>query len=103
MTLWYSKRLGDAMYGLEATLETLEAAFQDEYALAGSPLDMAVFTRLESEGRLHCELVVYFSPAAHRSADRFRADPCERPLRAGLDLLAGQPACWSVLFPESSG
>lgn len=103
MTTWYSRNLGDAMYGVDAALEGLEASFQREFALAGGPLDMAVFTRLESEGRLHCERVVYFSPAARSSADMFGSDPCQKPARPGLDLLAGNPACWSVLFPEGGG
>ncbi|MDQ2693115.1 MAG: hypothetical protein M3Y68_13840 [Chloroflexota bacterium] len=65
-----------------------------------TPPEIAVFTRLESEGRLHCELVVYFSPAAAELARKFGASPCERPAPAGLALLAGDVRAWSALFPE---
>jgi hypothetical protein len=63
---------------------------------------MAVFTRPETEGRLHCEVIAYFSPAAQEVAWAFDAQPCEKPARAGLDLLAGDQGCWSVLFPAEA-
>ena len=66
----------------------------------GKPLDMAVFTRPESEARLHCEVMAYFSPAAKDVAWAFDAEPCEKPSRAGLGLLAGDNLSWSKLFPE---
>ena len=78
----------------------IEEAFLVTFAAAGSPPEMAVFTRPESEGRLHCEVMAYFSPAAQEVADAFDAEPCAKPTRAGLGLLAGKPECWSVLFPE---
>jgi hypothetical protein len=62
---------------------------------------MAVFTRAESEGRLHCEIIAYFSPRARELAIAFDAQPCEPPGRAGLGLLAGDGASWSVLFSAS--
>ncbi len=61
---------------------------------------MAVLTRPESEGRLHCEVIAYFSPAAADIAKAFDAEPCEKPARAGLGLLIGDESSWSVLFPE---
>ena len=79
----------------------IEEAFVDAFAAAGSPLEMAVFTRLESEGRLHCEVMAYFSPAAQEVAEAFDAEPSGKPARAGLGLLAGMEECWSVLFPEA--
>lgn len=51
---------------------------------------MAVFTRLELEGRLQCEVIAYFSPAVVLElANEFEAEPRERPSRDGLGLLAG--------------
>ena len=79
----------------------IEEAFVDAFAAACSPLEMAVFTRLESEGRLHCEVMAYFSPAAQEVAEAFDAEPCGKPARAGLGLLVGMEECWSVLFPEA--
>ncbi|MDM7911752.1 MAG: hypothetical protein QUS09_01505, partial [Methanotrichaceae archaeon] len=64
------------------------------------PPEMAVFTRPESEGRLHCKVMAYFSPAAADVAETFDAEPCVKPARAGLGLLAGDERSWSVLFPE---
>jgi hypothetical protein len=64
---------------------------------------MAVFTRHESEGRLHCEVMAYFSPSASEAAEAFDGQPCAKPARAGLGLLAGDEESWSLLFPESAG
>jgi hypothetical protein len=50
---------------------------------------------------LHCEVIAYFSPAARDVANALDAEPCERPVRAGLSLLAGEESSWSVLFAES--
>ena len=80
--------------------DEIAEAFEEIYARAGRPADMAVFTRPESERRLHCEVIAYFSPAAQRVAEAFDAEPCAKPARAGLALLAGNAECWSVLFEE---
>jgi len=97
---WYSRELGDGIMA-DMPSEEIEKAFQQFFLATGRPLHMAVFTRLESEGRLHCEVIAYFSPAAQEVAKAFEAQPCERPARAGLGLLAGDQRSWSVLFPES--
>jgi len=97
METWYSVSLGDGMTsGLPAA--QIEEEFARLSGAAGSPA-MAVFTRPESEGRLHCEVIAYFSPPAYALAEAFDAEPCAQPERAGLGLLAGDPACWTVLFP----
>jgi len=99
MTAWYSKSLGD---GIVSTLPStqIEKAFRELSAASGNPADMAVFTRYDSEGRLQCEVTAYFSPAAAAVARMFSAQPCPKPARTGLELLAGNPRCWSALFPE---
>jgi hypothetical protein len=102
MELWYSVSLGDGMIAPTPSAE-IEVVFQPAYAAAGKPPQMAVFTRPESEGRLHCEVIAYFSPAAREVAEAFDAQPCPKPVRSGLGLLAGDPSCWSILFPESAG
>jgi hypothetical protein len=102
MNSWYSVSLGDGMMAGAPTAD-IEAAFLPSFTAAGRPPDMAVFTRPESESRLHCEVSAYFSPAAAEVAKAFDAEPCERPERGGLGLLAGDPTCWSLLFPESRG
>jgi hypothetical protein len=99
MAIWYFMSLGDGMTSGALSAE-IEAAFASAFAAAGKPAALAVFTRPESEGRLHCEVIAYFSPAAQSIANLFDAEPCEQPARPGLGLLAGDPSCWSVLFPE---
>ena len=100
MESWYSVRLGDGMMSALPSA-MVEEVFLQVFIHAGKPPDMAVFTRLESEGRIHCEAIAYFSPAAKEVAEAFDAEPCQKPFRAGLGLLAGDPRSWSVLFPEA--
>lgn len=99
MNTWFSKQLGDGILAFEPK-DRIEALFAPLFAAAARPVEMAVFTRHELEGRLQCEVVAYFSPAAQAIARRMDAQACEKPLRAELDLLAGEPGCWAVLFPE---
>ena len=101
MEFWYSKELGDGMMA-PIPSDEIQEAFLKSFIAAGKPLDMAVFTRYESEGRLHCEVTAYFSPAAVDVAKAFDAKPCEKPSRTGLGLLAGDERSWSALFPESN-
>lgn len=100
MAHWYSISLGDGMMAVAPSAE-IEEQFLKKFTEAGEPPDMAVFTRLESEGRLHCEVIAYFSPAASSVAEAFVAQPCEKPNRSGLGLLAGAPTVWKTLFPET--
>lgn len=99
MKPWYTKDLGDGMMASMPERQ-IEEAFLSLFESIGKPHDMAIFTRHESEGRLHCEVVAYFSPATEEVARAFDARPCEKPLRAGLGLLAGNEQSWSVLFPD---
>lgn len=101
MTTWFYKNLGDAIVAAQPS-DKIREAFLSFFDAAGNPEDMAVFTRNDSEGRLHCEVSAYFSPTAGEVAKKFDAKPCEIPLRNGLDLLAGNNNCWSVLFPEQT-
>ncbi len=100
MEIWYSTSLGDGMTS-GAVAGEIEEAFARASAAAENPSAMAVFTRPESEGRLHCEVIAYFSPASREVATAFDAEPCARPARTGLSLLAGDEHSWSVLFPEN--
>jgi hypothetical protein len=99
MESWYSLSLGDGMMA-GAPSAQIERLFGERFSAAGEPLAMAVFTRPESEGRLYCEIIAYFSPAAVDVARALHAAPCEKPARMGLGLLAGDPGCWQILFPE---
>ena len=99
MDSWYCLSLGDGMIAPTPSAE-IEEKFQQSFIAAGKPDDMAVFTRPGAEGRLHCEIIAYFSPAAWNVAKTFDAESCEKPERAGLGLLAGNEHSWSVLFSE---
>ena len=97
MSVWYTINLGDAM--LEGdSLDRIKAIFLSEYEKVPGCKDMAVFVRHDSEGRLHCEVTVYFSPASVIVAKAVDAIPCNRPSPDGLGSLAGSEQCWSVLF-----
>ncbi len=100
MDYWYELSLGDGITSVTPADEVAQS-FQTFFSAAGSPLDMAIFTRLDSEDHLHCELIAYFSPKAYEVARAFQAQPCARPIRAGLKLLAGDPTCWKVLFSNN--
>lgn len=99
MRTWSSKQLGDGVLAY-APKDQIQGLFPALFAAAGRPADMAVFTRYELEGRLQCEVLAYFSPAAEAMARQLGAQACEKPFRTELDLLAGEPGCWAVLFPE---
>lgn len=99
MSGWSTRSLGDATLAW-AELDGVERLFRSEYGKAGCPEDMAVFVRLESDGRLHCEVKVYFSPAAAAVAREADAEPCERPAPDGLSLLAGGERAWALLCPD---
>jgi len=94
---WFSKHLGDPVMAQQRIGE-LEARCSEVLGQSNRPGDMAVFIRHESEGRLHCEVMVYFSPASGSLAREFGAEPCQRPSPNGLGLLAGSEDAWAVLF-----
>ncbi|MCU7873662.1 MAG: hypothetical protein KZQ91_13055 [Candidatus Thiodiazotropha sp. (ex Lucinoma borealis)] len=100
MSIWYTINLGDAMLAVES-LDQIKNIFLLEYSKRESPKDIALFVRHESEGRLHCEVKIYFSPASFFVAEAVGAIPCTKPSPYGLDLLAGSAESWTTLFPEN--
>ncbi|MBL8090629.1 MAG: hypothetical protein JNJ43_09895 [Anaerolineales bacterium] len=97
--VWHSLDLGDAMTANEP-MEQIRKAFEEYISQNSVSPDVAIFTRNDSEGRLHCQVTAYFSPATLQIAKLFDATPCEKPNKDNLDLLAGDKICWEVLFPE---
>jgi hypothetical protein len=100
MAIWFSKSLGDGMTAGESSAE-IENPFLPLFSAAGSPPDMAVFTRFNPEGRLQFEVTTFFSTAAAELAKMFDVQPCVKPPRDGLILLEGDERCWAALFPEN--
>ena len=99
MSTWFRKNLGDAMLAF-LVLDHVEAVCLAAYKTAESPKEVAVFFRHESEGRLHCEVIAYFSPAMVDIAGELGSTPCEQPTKYGLSLFVGSQEVWSVFFPE---
>ncbi len=96
---WFSVNLGDAMLA-DAALTQLEQQLSSAYAKAGSPHDMTAFVRHESEGRLHCEVVVYCSRGFAAVAAAINAHPCVKPSSNGLSVFVGSPDARQVFFPQ---
>lgn len=95
MATWMRCNLG------EATLAAEKLDFVTELLENGPPgedgVTAAAFVRHESEGRLHCEVWVYFTPGAAAVAGALGAAPCPPPAVGGLSLLAGAPDAWTIL------
>lgn len=96
---WHCMNLGDAMLA-DAELERIQTSFEAALASGGGTAGGALFVRHESEGQLHCDIKVYFSPAASALARRLGAVPSAKPAKYGLSLLAGDPDGWAA-FEES--
>jgi hypothetical protein len=99
MRNWFLKNLGDAMLACDQQ-DRIKQLLLSAYVHDGSPKEMAAFIRHESEGRLHCEVKIYFSPMSVAVAREVNAEPCEKPSPDGLSILAGSQDSWLVLFPE---
>jgi hypothetical protein len=97
MNTWYRLSLGDGMIAATPSAE-IEEKFDRAFPASQRRPEAAVFTRPESEGRLYWEISAYFSPAAGDLAVEFAAEPCRKPERTGLALLAGGAEAWELLF-----
>jgi hypothetical protein len=101
MRNWFLKNLGDAMLAGEQQ-DRIKQLFLSAYSDADSSKEMAAFIRYESEGRLHCDVKIYFSPMSIAVAKEVNAEPCGKPSPDGLSMLAGSEDSWMVLFPEKT-
>ena len=94
MNSWHTLNLGDPMLA-DSRLEEVRQKAMDLYARQPGS-DMGVFFRHESEGRLHCEVKLYFSPTYGNLAGTLGATPSAPPSPSGLGLLAGDEAALSL-------
>ena len=95
MKTWFKKQLGDGILAYNPLAEIKEAFYTTEYLP-----EMAVFTRHNSDGQLHCDVTVYFSPATANLAHVFNAMPCPPPIPENLILLAGDEDSLELLFTK---
>ena len=93
---WFCKNLGDPLLAQPA-LAQVTHRFNTAFEQAERPRDMAVFIRHESEGRLQCELMLYFTPAAADIAQELDAIRCRKPAPGDMGLLAGSESAIFLL------
>ncbi len=99
MNDWFLKNLGDPILAHDQQ-EQIKQLLLSVYARSNRPTEMAAFIRHESEGRLHCELKIYFSPMFVSVAREVDAQPCEKPAPDGMSILVGAQESWGILFPD---
>lgn len=95
MDTWYSKEIkGD----IDAQESALRIEFLVEYASAGSPLTMGIFSHHDFASR---KRTIFFSPGCHRLATKHGAVPCDKPMRHDeLIALAQTEAMIENLLPN---
>lgn len=97
MAAWFAKNLGDAMLAWDS-LDRIESLYTTLYGEADERQDIAVFIRHESKGRLHCEVMAFFTPDAFLLAATLDAAPCVRSSKHELSLHVGPEDSWQTLF-----
>lgn len=95
---WFVLNVGDAVLAGDE-LDRVQTLFERAGALAR---ESAVLMRHESEGRLHCELKLYFPPELAPLAHEVGASRCAAPAPTGLGVLAGGPV-WLERLKIDSG
>src|SRR6185369_12371602 len=90
---WYSLDLLDGEDDLDIDI-TWRAVWTRQYFDRALDFRNAIFSRRDGAA------AIYFSPAAWELAQAFGANACEKPLPAGLRLVAGDDRVWQLYFPE---
>lgn len=99
---WHTLNLGDALLATP-DVAAIETQFCRAFRQAGEPEDMALFVRHVSAGQLHCDVILYFSPAAEDVARHAGAECCMPPDPRGLGLLQGGAGARELLSPPPAG
>jgi hypothetical protein len=94
---WFSKDLGDGVQAYAPRLQIMDA-FMPMFAVAGCPIDMAVFSRYDLRTNV---VTIYFSPRASELAKMFGATPCEQPIREDFSLSVGDVRAWEHFYPAA--
>lgn len=82
---WYRLNLGDAMLA-ETQLFQLRKDFLQYLQATPETERKQLYTRHESKGSLHCELIAYLTPDCRDFACQKNAMACPPPCEAGLSL-----------------
>ena len=98
MNSWYTINLGDPTLA-EESLTQIAELFATIYDETAQEHEVAVFSRHELAGGLHCQLMLYCSPAAEKLAQKLAAQACLKPSPDDLSLLLGTDRALSLLFP----
>lgn len=96
---WYCRNLGDALLA-DPLMQELCDAFEAWQAESPQTAASGLFMRHESAGQLHCDVKLYFSPAAAEIAHTLHATPSRKPGKEGMSLLVGGMDAWSALDAE---
>lgn len=99
MLNWFKLNIGDAILASDK-LAQIEELILLKHQNSESDTEVVAYTRHESDGYLHCQVKVYFSPKASLIAKEFNATPCAKPSPNELSLLVGDEGSWSLFFPE---
>jgi hypothetical protein len=98
---WHALNLGDSLLAAPE-IDRITQLFLSQRSRESDLQSQALFIRHESEGRLHCEVVIYFPPACSELARQLAAAVCAPPAKQDLGLLAGEDGAWSACFPDQS-
>ncbi|MCB1688659.1 MAG: hypothetical protein KDI33_09250 [Halioglobus sp.] len=80
---WHYLNCGDPTL-CDATVQSLLTTYNSMVRDEQLPPDAAIYSRHESRGDLHCELILYFNPDATAVARVAGAMACNEPLPDGL-------------------
>jgi hypothetical protein len=83
---WHSINCGDPTL-CDYTVQNILQAYDSINHADCLPPGAAIFSRHESRGDLHCELILYFSPEATAVAKAVGAMACNKPPPQGLSLI----------------
>ncbi|MBD1577127.1 MULTISPECIES: hypothetical protein [Vibrio] len=85
MSSWYQKNLGEALMAIPEfeALKTQVAKLKAEHS--GAVVDL--YYRHQSNGQLHCDLMVYLYSDNKRIMNEIQAKVCAKPSQSGLSRL----------------
>lgn len=97
MSSWYRLSVGNDQMAFEPTRQ-IQQIFMSRFLMDKPGSGRALFSSYDAGAD---NLWLYFSPAASDIAQRFRAEPCDKPApRTPIGLLAGEGDALAVHFPQ---